>query len=74
MRQMDIKKRIISIACGNNFYVAVTNNGEVYECIPKDLKNCDMQKNFIEEPRKIIELLGKTIGNLFFFKAYYKKK
>jgi len=63
IREMVIKEKITSIACNNNFYVVVTDNDEVYDWSFWDKK-----------PRKVIELSGKTIGNLFLFKTYYKKK
>jgi len=63
IREMVFKEKITSIACNNNFYVVVTDNDEVYDWSWEQKK-----------PRKVIELSGKTIGNLFLFKPNYKKK
>jgi len=63
---MAIKEKITCIACDDNFYVVVTDNNEVY--------TWSVEEGYAEKPRKVIELSGKTIGNLFLFKAYYKKK
>jgi len=68
-----IKEKITCIACSDQFYVVVTDNGEVYDWSLHYVGDCNSEEG-IEKPRKVIELSGKTIGNLFLFKAYYKKK
>jgi len=35
------------------------------------LIKCNLTKDSIGKPRKVIEISGKTIDNLFLFKAYY---
>jgi len=65
---MVIEEKITCIACTDFFYVVVTDKGEVYEWTVEFGGS-----STIEKPRKKIELSGKTIGNLFLLKAYYKK-
>jgi len=67
-----IKEKITCIACSHNFYVVVTDNGEVYHWSLKIARKSSFRKGYyIEKSRKVIELSGKTIGNLF--KLYYYK-
>jgi len=71
---MDIKEKIIGIACRNNFYVCiVTNNGEVYDWDAKYMDSRDMRRSDDIEPRKVIELSDKRVGNLFLFKLIIKE-
>jgi len=47
---MDIKEKITCIACDDNFYVVVTDNGEVYDWNLEYVIKCSLIKDFIGKP------------------------
>lgn len=71
---MNIKEKIICFACGCNFYVMATDNGKIYTWgvnFDGQLGISITTKEYIAMACEVVELSGKTIGNLFFFKVHF---
>ncbi|XP_018369317.1 PREDICTED: RCC1 and BTB domain-containing protein 1-like [Trachymyrmex cornetzi] len=64
IRQINIKGKITHIACGQNFYVIVSNNNEVYEWGLSDKYDFDVtenEDNLMTDPCKVIQFSSETV-------------
>ncbi|EGI61892.1 RCC1 and BTB domain-containing protein 1 [Acromyrmex echinatior] len=64
IRQINIEGKITHIACGENFYVVISNNDEVYEWGLSDKYNFYTAKDkdsFMTDPYKVIQFSGSTV-------------